>query len=108
VRSFAGERGDLDDRFRSSAFAYLDSLTARSGGLVTRRDLEAFTFEDKTVPLVERQRGIRKLSWLDAAISILTTYVTDPAKAPYDDGIGPDHYPRYKWRGTDGDTYDNR
>jgi putative restriction endonuclease len=98
---------DLDDAFRSAAFAYLNAITERSGGLVTRAELEAFEFEGRAVPLVERQRGIRKVSWLDAAVSILTTYTKDPAKAPYDDRVGPDGYPRYKWRGTDGTTYDN-
>jgi putative restriction endonuclease len=99
---------DLDDRFRAAAFAYLRDVTDRSGGLVTRAELEAFVFDGQRVPLVERQRGIRKVVWLDAAVSILTSYVKDPADAPYADGIGDDGYPRYKWRGTNGATYDNR
>ena len=45
-------------------------------------------------------RGIRKLSELDAAISILTTYAERPQDRPYDDGIGTDGYQRYKWHGT--------
>jgi putative restriction endonuclease len=98
---------DIDGTFRSAAFAYLDKLMERSGGLVTREELESFTFEGKRVPLVEKQKGIRKVAWLDAALSILTTYVSDPAKAPYEDGIGEDGYLRYKWRGTDGATFDN-
>ena len=99
---------DADAVFRAAAFAYLDSVTERSGGLVTRADLEAFEFEGKRVPLVERQRGIRKVAWLDAAVSILTTYVRDPTKAPYDDRVGDDGYPRYKWQGIDGAAFDNR
>jgi putative restriction endonuclease len=99
---------DLDTRFRATAFAYLDGVTNESGGLVTRQQLEAFTFEGDRVPLIERQRGIRKVSWLEAAISMLTTFVSDPAQAPYDDKIGEDGYPRYKWQGTDGTTFDNR
>ena len=100
--------GDIDAAFRSSAFAYLNQITARSGGLVTRAQLEEFEFDGRSAPLIERQRGIRKVGWLDAAISILTTFVRDPTKAPYDDRIGEDGYPRYKWRGFDGTTYDNR
>jgi hypothetical protein len=46
--------GDLDARFRSAAFAYLDLLTSRFGELVTRSLLEGFTFEGRNVPLVER------------------------------------------------------
>jgi putative restriction endonuclease len=99
---------DVDERFRAAAFAYLDDMTEHSGGLVTREQLENFLFDGERVPLVERQRGIRKIGWLDAAVSILTTYVSDPAKAPYEDRMGEDGYPRYKWRGTDGATFDNR
>ena len=36
--------GDIDAAFRSSAFAYLNQITARSGGLVTRAQLEEFEF----------------------------------------------------------------
>lgn len=99
---------DPDGNFRSAAFAFLDRLTEQSGGLVTREQLEGFVFEGKRVPLVEKQRGIRKVAWLDAAVSILTTYVSDPTKAPYEDRMGEDGYPRYKWRGIDGATFDNR
>lgn len=52
-------------------------------------------------------RGIRVVSGHPAAISILTTYAARPDDRPYDDDIGPDGYPRYKWRGTDAHLYDN-
>ena len=99
---------DQDAFLRGAAFAYLDQLIARSGGTATRNDLEAFTFRDIRYPLVERQRGIRKVAGLEAALSILTTFTRDPKKAPYDDRIGADGYPRYKWQGTNADAFDNR
>ncbi len=54
---------DEQDAFlRAAAFAYLDELTNRSGGPVTRTQLEAFTFQGTRIPLVERQKGILKVS----------------------------------------------
>src|SRR5438093_13672793 len=52
-------------------------------------------------------RGIRVVSGLEAALSILTTYAVRPQDRPYEDTEGPDGYWRYKWRGTDPDGYDN-
>lgn len=97
----------FDDRLRSAAFAYLDGLTNTTGGVVSYKDLETFEFEGRRIALIQRMRGIRKVSGLDAALSILTTYVARPQDRPYDDGIGPDGYQRYKWRGTDNNAYDN-
>lgn len=98
---------DRDDRLRAAAFIYLEDLVHRSGGLVTRVELEAFTFEGQRLPLVSRQQGIWKPSGFVAALSILTTFARRPELRPYDDSIGPDGYPRYKWRGTDPYAYDN-
>lgn len=100
-------QGDLDERLRGAAFAYLDQLTARLGDHISYRDLEAFEFEGKRISLIQRMRGIRVVSGLEAAISILTTFRARPDDRPYDDAEGPDGYLRYKWRGTDPDNYDN-
>lgn len=99
---------DLDARLRAAAFAYLDEIIRRSGGLVTRGQLEAFTFEGTRVPLIARQRGIWKPRELEGALSILTTYSPRPELRPYEDEPGPDGYLRYKWRGDDPEHYDNR
>ncbi len=53
------------------------------------------------------QTGIRKLREYDAALTILTTYRLRPEDRPYEDNIGADNYPRYKWRGTDAEHADN-
>jgi putative restriction endonuclease len=98
---------DLDDRLRAAMFAYLDSIVARSGGRVTRSNLESFEFDGRRVPLISRQQGIRKPAFLNAAISMLTTYARRPDLRPYADEIGLDGYPRYKWRGVDPLLSDN-
>jgi putative restriction endonuclease len=93
---------DLDQRLRSAAFAYLNALTARSGGLVTRVDLEGMPFEGYQIRLIAAQQGIWRPRFLHAALSILTTYVRPGEVPPYEDQeMGADNYPRYKWRGTD-------
>lgn len=38
----------------------------------------------------------------------MTVFRARPDQRPYDDAVGDDGYPRYKWRGTDADFYDNR
>jgi len=99
---------DLDDRLRAAAFAYLDRLRERHGDHISYRDLEAFRFEGRRVSLIQRMRGIRVISGLDGALSILTTYRARPEDRPYEDAEGPDGYLRYKWRGTDPEAFDNK
>ena len=89
-----------------AAFAYLKSIAVHSGGQVTWSQLQAFEFQGRRLPLIG-QRGIRKVAGFDAALSIFTTYAPRPDVRPYDDGEGPDGYPRYKWRGSDASAYDN-
>jgi len=98
---------DPDDRLRAAAFAYLERLRQRHGDHISYRDLEAFQFEGRRVSLIQRMRGIRVVSGLDAALSILTTYRARPEDRPYEDAEGSDGYLRYKWRGIDPDTFDN-
>lgn len=99
---------DFEGQLRAAAFAYLDEITLQSGGPVTREQLEAFTFDGRRLPLIARQRGIWKPRDLTGALSILTTYSASLDRRPYEDEPGPDGYPRYKWRGTEADHYDNR
>jgi hypothetical protein len=92
---------DEDDELRAAAFAFLRDLTSRTGGLVTRRDLRTFTFRGQRVSLEQHMRWIRVVEGLPAALTILTTYAARPEDRPYEDDIGDDWYPRYKWQGTD-------
>jgi putative restriction endonuclease len=98
---------DDDDELRAAAFAFLTELTTRTGGLVRRQDLRGFSFQGRQVSLEQNMRGIRVVSGYPAALSILTTYRDRPEDRPYEDDIGPDGYPRYKWRGTDAMFTDN-
>ena len=98
---------DEDDGLRAAAFAFLTNLTSRTGGIVKREDLRQFTFKGQRISLEQNMRGIRVVAGQPAALSILTTYRDRPEDRPYDDDIGRDGYPRYKWRGTDPDFSDN-
>jgi putative restriction endonuclease len=98
---------DGDDELRAAAFAFLSELTAPTGGLVSRADLRTFTFNGERISLEQAMRGIRVVAGYPAALSILTTYRARPEDRPYDDNIGDDGYPRYKWRGTDPNLPDN-
>ena len=98
---------DEDDELRAAAFAFLTQLTARTGGIVKREDLRQFTFQGKRISLEQNMRGIRVIQGNSVAISILTTYRQRPEDRPYEDDIGPDGYPRYKWQGTDPQASDN-
>ncbi len=98
---------ELDELLREQAISHVNALAERSGGLVRRAELEEFTFEGTRIPLIARQQGIWKPRQLPAALSILTTWTRPGHPPPYDDDIGPDNYPRYKWRGTDAGHPDN-
>ncbi|MGH2590835.1 MAG: HNH endonuclease [Actinomycetota bacterium] len=97
---------DEDDLLRASAFALLGKLSATGGGAVSWHDLQRFEFGGRRIPLVG-QTGIRKVRGYEAALTILTTYRLRPEDRPYEDDIGPDGYPRYKWRGTEAGHADN-
>ncbi len=98
---------DDDALLREHAIAWVNAIADRSGGVVRRSELESFEFQGVRVPLIARQQGIWKPRQLDAALSFLTTWTRPGHPPPYEDEIGDDGYPRYKWRGTDPDHRDN-
>jgi putative restriction endonuclease len=102
------QQASLDERLRAAAIEYVRGLEARSGGLVSQQELDEFQFEGQRISLLQHMRGIRVVAGLDAALTIRTTYRLRPEDRPYDDDIGPDGYPRYKWRGTDPEAHDNK
>ena len=96
----------LDEEMRA-AFAFVRDLVQRTGNRIPADSLKRFTFRGQQRSLII-PRGILKVHELDAALTIRTAYAARPEDRPYDDDIGPDGYPRYKWRGTDPDNYDNK
>jgi putative restriction endonuclease len=99
---------DAEDVLREQAIAHVNALAERSGGLVRRDQLQAFDFEGRTIRLIAPQQGIWTPRGFSCALSIVTTAVRPNERPPYEDAIGEDGYPRYKWRGTNPDHHDNR
>lgn len=91
----------VDSRMRAAAFAWLDERKRKGEELVTHDELAGFRFEGVRVPLIDPQRGIRKPSRLDAALSFRTTFTPPGRTPPYEDMEGPDGLVRYKYRGND-------
>jgi len=63
--------------------------------------LSTFEYQGRRVPLMDRQRGIRKPAGFDAALAIRTTFTPPGQLPPYADTIGNDGLQRYKYRGND-------
>lgn len=83
---------------RQSAMAWLDGHGA---DLVTQASLSAFEYDGHRLPLMDRQRGIRKPAGMDAALSIRTVFTEPGQVPPYADAEGDDGLVRYKYRGDD-------
>lgn len=92
---------DAEMQVRAAAFTFLASVSARHGGLVRQEDVAEFRYRDERIPLMDRQRGIRKPKQLSAALSIRTVHAANPQARPYDDDVGQDGFLRYKWGGVD-------
>jgi putative restriction endonuclease len=94
----------LDERaVRQAAMAYVDACTARSGGVVSRAELEAFTYLGEPLKLIDQSRGIRNPRQLQATLSILTQ-----PDGPYDDDSIDTGRLRYSYRTGSADEGDNR
>ncbi len=76
-------------------------LDQRGTDLVTQSDLATFEYGGHRLPLMDRQRGIRKPAGMDAALSIRTVFTESGGTPPYADAAGPDGLIRYKYRGND-------
>jgi len=100
---------DLDEiAFREAVFTWLRVRLLTAEGL-TRDELSEFTFNGVRHRLVGPQTGIwRVKEHSDAAISVVTSYVPEGRRRPYDDSVGADGLLRYKWRGGNPETADNK
>jgi putative restriction endonuclease len=55
-----------------SAMAYVAQVSQAAGGVVTRAELEAFTYQGQQLKLIDQSRGIRNPAELNATISVLS------------------------------------
>jgi putative restriction endonuclease len=99
---------EVESKLRASAMAWLEHEEAIGHDIFTQPELAQFEFEGRSVPLLDRQRGIRKPAMLDAALSFRTTYTPPGQAPPYEDETGRDGLLRYKYRGIDPDHPENR
>lgn len=76
-------------------------LDARASPKVDFAWLSTFEYDGERIPLMDRQRGIRKPAGFDAALAIRTTFTPPQQLPPYADDIGEDGLQRYKYRGSD-------
>lgn len=100
---------DLDSRVRTQAFQFLTEQTRLHGEVVPRDLLErGFDLEGRRVPLIGPQGIFKPALLADMPISITTVPVREGEARPYDDGVGPDGFLRYRYRGTDPGHRDNQ
>ena len=102
------EASDVESRLRAAAMAWLQREESFGHDIFTQAALAQFMFEGRRVPLLDRQRGIRKPAFLDAALSLRTTFTPPGQAPPYEDETGADGLLRYKYRGVDPDHPENR
>ncbi len=102
-------KADLDTRVRTQAFEFLTEKTRLHGEVVPRDLLErGFDFEGRRVPLIGPQGIFKPALLADMPISITTVPVKEGEARPYDDGVGPDGFLLYRYRGTDPGHRDNQ
>jgi putative restriction endonuclease len=90
---------------RQEAMSWLDR---RPTELVDYAWLAGFVFEGQRLPLMDRQRGIRKPAAMTAALSMRTVFTPPGRTPPYADATGEDGLIRYKYRGDDPEHPENR
>ena len=88
---------------RGALFQHLDELVAQSrdGNLTWDQTAEFAVGGETYVMRQTRGRGIHKPRQLSAALSITTAFTGFGRQPPYEDSIGAEGYPRYKYEGTD-------
>jgi putative restriction endonuclease len=88
---------------RLAAIEFVASKAEASGGVVSRAELESFTYAGETIKLIDQSRGIRNPRQLVATLTILSQ-----PKGPYDDLRTEDGLLRYAYREGPLDSGDNR
>lgn len=82
-----------ETQLRERAMEYVRGCAERSGGVISRAQLEAFEFEGAPLKLIDRNSGIRNPAGLVATISILSKQ-----SGPYDDHETTDGVLRYAYQ----------
>lgn len=99
---------ERDSRLGGEAMAWLAVRTHDGARPIGSEELGDFRFEGQPFRLLDAQRGIWKPAKFASALSIRTVYRSPGRPRPYDDRSGPDGMLRYKWRGEDGEHWENR
>ena len=86
---------------RAAALNWLDVKDPARSRTFRFEELAEFTFRGQRIPLLDRQKGIRKPAHMEAALSIRTRYTAPGQAKPYEDQVGVEGDHRYKYRGTD-------
>lgn len=94
---------DFELAVREAMFEEIDRRVAKSpDGNLPWDQTERFECGGQAIAMRQaRGRGINKPRQLGAALSITTAYRGPNAQAPYEDSMGVDGFPRYKYEGTD-------
>ncbi|KUI23031.1 hypothetical protein [Mycobacterium sp. GA-2829] len=100
--------GGEEREFRNAAMAWLDGLKKNGQKRFPYRELAGFECNGVRIPLIDRQRGIRKPASFYAALSLRTTYTPPGQAKPYEDQITDDGLLHYKYRGNDPKHHENR
>ncbi|HEX6516694.1 MAG TPA: HNH endonuclease [Nocardioidaceae bacterium] len=96
---------EFSRHIREAAMQWLDRRPRQQ---VDYAWLSTFEYAGQRIPLMDRQRGIRKPARMNAALSMRTVFTQPGDTPPYADAEGPDGLQRYKYRGDDPDHPENR
>lgn len=103
-----GESTTFELQLRRDAIEWLAARTGDGAEYLTRDDVLDYRFNGEKFRLQPTQNGIHKPRQFEGALSIQTVYRAPGAARPYDDAVGSDGVLRYKWRGDDYNSWDNR
>lgn len=103
-----GDIHNFEAKLRVDALEWLAARTGDGAEYLTREDVLDYRFEGQNFRLQPTQNGIHKPKQFSGALSIQTVYRAPGATRPYDDAVGDDGVLRYKWRGDDYNSWDNR
>jgi len=96
--------GAAERLIRDAAMTWLDT---RADQHVDYAWTTTFEYDGERIPLIDRQRGIRKPASMQAALALRTTFTPPGQTPPYVDAIGADGFQRYKYQGEDPNWWEN-